>query len=106
MDLCFSSGLSFNMLFSSLSLGFYKPDPNSYKKGLELVKLGPEEVVMVAAHVYDLPGEQKFGMKTIYIHRWTHDTDEDMNKVKREFDVFLENMEELPATIKKMNEGS
>jgi 2-haloalkanoic acid dehalogenase type II len=106
MDLCRSSGLSFNMLFSSLLLGFYKPDPRSYKKALELVKLGPDEVVMVAAHAYDLRGAQKCGIRTIYIHRWSDDSDEDMDKVRTEFDVFLENMEELPATIKKMNEAA
>ncbi|CZR67690.1 related to hydrolase (HAD superfamily) [Phialocephala subalpina] len=104
MDLCRSSGLNFSMLFSSLLLGFYKPDPKSYKRGLELVQLGPDEVVMVAAHAYDLRGAQKCGLRTAYIHRWSDDTDEDMEKVKTEFDVFLENMEELPATIKKMNE--
>jgi 2-haloalkanoic acid dehalogenase type II len=104
MDLCRSSGLNFSMLFSSLLLGFYKPDPRSYQKALELVKLGPDEVVMVAAHAYDLRGAQKCGMRTIYIHRWTDDTDEDMEQVKTEFDVFLGNMEELPATIQKMNE--
>ncbi|KAH8893612.1 HAD-like protein [Thozetella sp. PMI_491] len=105
MDLCRSSELSFSMLFSSLLLGFYKPDPRSYKKALELVKLDSDEVVMVAAHAYDLRGAQKCGMKTIYIHRWTDDTDEDMNKVMTEFDAFLENMDGLPETIMKMSEG-
>ncbi|KAF2674459.1 HAD-like protein [Microthyrium microscopicum] len=103
MDLCRSSGVQFSMLFSSLLLGFYKPDPRSYKKALELVNFGPDEVVMVAAHAYDLRGAQKAGMRTIYIHRWSDDTDEDMEKVKTEFDVFLEDMVELPATIEKWN---
>ena len=105
MDLCRSSGLSFSMLFSSLLLGVYKPDPRAYQKGLELVQLGPDEVVMVAAHAYDLRGAQKCGMRTIYVHRWTDDTDEDMEKVKGEFDVFLDDMDELPATIRKWNEA-
>ena len=61
-----------------------------------------EEVVMVAAHAYDLRGAQKTGLKTIYIHRWTDDVDEDMEKVKTEFDVFLEDMKDLPSVIARI----
>ncbi|KAJ5602264.1 HAD-like domain-containing protein [Penicillium lagena] len=102
LDLTRSSGLGFNMLFSSQLLGVYKPSPEAYKKALQLVKLQPEEVVLVAAHAYDLRGAQSVGMKTIYIHRWTDDIDEDMEKVRKEFDVFLENMERLPAAISRI----
>lgn len=99
LDLTRSSGLNFNMLFSSQLLGVYKPDPEAYNKALQLVKLQPEEVVLVAAHAYDLRGAQNVGMKTIYIHRWTDDIDENMDKVKEEFDVFLEDMKGLPTAI-------
>jgi 2-haloalkanoic acid dehalogenase type II len=102
LDLTRFSGLNFNMLFSSQLLGTYKPDPEAYNKALRLVKLRPEEVVLVAAHAYDLRGAQNVGIKTIYIHRWTDDVDEDMDQVRGEFGAFLEGMEELPATIRKM----
>ncbi|KAF4455796.1 haloacid dehalogenase, type II [Fusarium austroafricanum] len=102
LDLTGFNGLHFNMLFSSQLLGVYKPDPEAYNKALRLVKLKPEEVVLVAAHAYDLRGAQNVGMKTIYIHRWTDDVDEDMDKVRGEFGAFLEGMEELPATIAKL----
>ncbi|KAJ3541381.1 hypothetical protein NM208_g4637 [Fusarium decemcellulare] len=102
LDLTRSSGLTFNMLFSSQLLGLYKPNLDAYKKALQLVKLGPDEVVMVAAHAYDLRAAKKCGMKTVYIHRWTDDVDEDMEKVKQEFDVFLEGMEELPGVIERI----
>lgn len=99
LDLTRSSGLSFNMLFSSQLLGVYKPSLEAYEKALKFVKLQPEEVVMVAAHAYDLRGAQRAGMKTIYIHRWTDDVDEDMEKVKTEFDVYLEDMGNLAEEI-------
>ena len=102
LDLTRSSGLNFNMLFSSQLLGYYKPRPEAYQRGLDLVKLKPEEVVLVAAHAYDLRGAQKVGMRTIYVHRWTDDVDEDMDKVKDEFDIFLEDMTELPAAIGRL----
>ncbi|GKT56156.1 haloacid dehalogenase [Colletotrichum tofieldiae] len=99
LDLTRFSGLKFDMLFSSQLLGVYKPSPDAYNKALDLVKLKPEEVVLVAAHAYDLRGAQKAGLKTVYVHRWTDDVDEDMDKVKLEFDAFLEDMEDLPSVI-------
>jgi 2-haloacid dehalogenase len=90
------------MLFSSQLLGVYKPSPEAYQKALQLVKLQPEEVVLVAAHAYDLRGAQNVGLKTIYVHRWTDDIDEDMEKVKTEFDFYLENMETLPDVITQL----
>lgn len=102
LDLTRSSELNFNMLFSSQLLGVYKPSIDAYEIALQLVKLQPDEVVMVAAHAYDLRGAQKAGMKTIYIHRWTDDIDENMGQVKTEFDAFLEDMADLPSVISKM----
>ncbi|KAI8652048.1 hypothetical protein LRP88_11045 [Fusarium phalaenopsidis] len=99
VDLTRFSGLRFNMLFSSQLLGVYKPNLAAYKKVLELLKLEPEEVVMVAAHIYDLRGAKQCGMKTIYIHRWTDDVDEDMEVIKKEVDIFLEDMNSLPSAI-------
>ncbi|WYZ33771.1 hypothetical protein EsH8_I_000047 [Colletotrichum jinshuiense] len=103
LDLTRSSGLNFNMLFSSQLLGVYKPNPDAYQKALQLVKLQPEEVVLVAAHAYDLRGAQKVGLRTVYVHRWTDDVDEDMEKVRTEFDVFLEDMRDLPAAISSIS---
>lgn len=99
LDLCKSSGLKFDMLFSSELLGVYKPAPKSYRKTLELVNVKPEESVMVAAHAYDVRGGREAGMKTIYIHRWTDDIKEDVERVKGENDFFLEDMTSLAEVI-------
>ncbi len=103
LDLVRASGLGahFAMLFSSELLGVYKPDRRAYDKALELVRVRPEEVVMVAAHAFDLRGAKAVGMKTVYIRRWTDDIDEDMENVSSEVDVFLENMDTLPEIIAK-----
>ena len=102
LDLCKSSGLKFNMLFSSQLLGVYKPAPESYRKALELVNVEPEETVMVAAHAYDTRGGKEAGMKTVYIHRWTDDINEDMEVVKGEHDVFLEDMTQLAQVVGRL----
>ncbi|KAF4841465.1 hypothetical protein CGCSCA4_v009372 [Colletotrichum siamense] len=94
------------MLFSSQLLGLYKPNLGAYRKALDLIDAKAEEVLMVAAHAYDLRAAKDLGMKTIYIHRWTDDIDEDMVEVKNEFDVFLEGMQNLPDAIKKVSGGS
>ncbi|KAK9319167.1 HAD-like domain-containing protein [Lipomyces orientalis] len=102
LDLCKSSGLSFNMLFSSQLLGVYKPAPESYREVLRLVNVKPGEAVLVAAHAYDTRGAKEAGMKTVYIHRWTDDINEDMEIVKGENDFFLEDMTNLAAVIKQL----
>lgn len=102
LDLCKSSGLSFDMLFSSELLGVYKPAPRSYRKTLELVKVKPEESVMVAAHADDARGGKEAGMKTVYIHRWTDDINQDMEVVKGENDFFLEDMTGLAEVIGRL----
>lgn len=102
LDLCRSSGLAFNMLFSSELLGVYKPAPESYRKTLQLAKVTPAESVLVAAHAYDLRGGKEAGMKTVYIHRWTDDIKEDMEVVRGENDFFLEDMTNLVAVIVRL----
>ncbi|KAI0845138.1 HAD-like protein [Daldinia vernicosa] len=91
LDLVRSSGLEgiFSLLFSSELLGVYKPAPEAYEKALGLVKVRPDEAVMVAAHAYDLRAAKALGMNTVYVYRWTDDRSEDMDVVRRENDVFL-----------------
>lgn len=63
------SSLKFDMLFSSELLGWYKPAPEDYHKALQLLKLRPEECVIMAAHTYNLRGVKAIGMKTVYVRR-------------------------------------
>ncbi|KAI6082118.1 HAD-like protein [Hypoxylon rubiginosum] len=105
LDLARSSGLGhvFSMLFSSELLGVYKPAPEAYEKALGLVRVRPDEAVMVAAHAYDLRAARRLGMHTVYVYRWTDDTTEDMDVVRRENDAFLgeeeKGMQGLPTAI-------
>lgn len=89
LDLARSSGLKFDMLFSSQLLGETKPDPEMYKKAMKLVDVAPEESLMVAAHAYDLRAAKKVGVQTVYVRRWTEDTKQDMRKVEEDVDLFL-----------------
>ena len=102
LNLVRSSGLKFDMLFSSELLGCYKPAPENYRRALELLKLRAEDCVTVAAHAYDLRGAKAVGMKTVYIWRWTDDVREDQEVIRRENDAYLEGMRELDEAISKL----
>ena len=102
LNLIRSSGLKFDMLFSSELLRCYKPAPENYQKVLDLLKLRPEECVTVAAHAQDLRGAKAVGMKTVYVRRWTDDVREDQEQVKRENDAYLEDMTELEGVIARL----
>lgn len=102
LDLCRSSGLHFDALFSSQLLGVYKPALESYTKVLEFLKRKPEGCVMVAAHAYDLRGAKAVGMKTVYVYRWTDDIREHQEAVKEENEVWLEDMHGLVDAIERL----
>ncbi|KAJ9136637.1 (S)-2-haloacid dehalogenase IVA [Pleurostoma richardsiae] len=105
LDLVRSSGLDFDMLFSSELLGVAKPTPTVYRKAIGLVKVDrPNHAVMVAAHAYDLRAAKEVGMKTIYIRRWTDDLDEvDLERIGHENEGnILGGFEELAETIKRL----
>lgn len=90
LDITKSSGLNFDMLFSSELLGMTKPDPAIYHLAMQLLRRLPSECIMVAAHAYDLRVAKKVGMKTVYLQRWTEDLHEDMAAVKAENDLFID----------------
>jgi 2-haloacid dehalogenase len=49
----------------------YKPDPGTYLGACELLKTAPPEVMLVAAHNYDLKAAQSHGLKTAFVARPT-----------------------------------
>lgn len=101
VDLVKAAGLrgSFDGLFSSELLGVIKPAAESYEKCLGLLRLRPEECVMVAAHAYDTRGAKAVGMRTVYVYRWTDDVREDQEVVRAEHDAYLEDMEGLVEAV-------
>ena len=47
----------------------YKPDREVYVSAYEYLDLKPEEVMMCAAHIYDLQAARSVGLRTAFIHR-------------------------------------
>ena len=63
------AGLPWDCILGAEVAKAYKPDPQTYLTGAELLDLSPERVMMVAAHQNDLLAAQKVGLKTAFVPR-------------------------------------
>lgn len=62
-------GLPWDAVLSAELFGRFKPDPAVYLGAARLLGLAPGQVMMVAAHPFDLVAAQRAGLKTAYIPR-------------------------------------
>lgn len=62
-------GLPWDCILSTELTRIYKPDPRTYVMAAALLGLKPEQVVMVAAHVFDLNGARQAGLRTAFVSR-------------------------------------
>lgn len=69
VDLARAGGLTFDCILSAELCRAYKPDPATYRMVPALLRLRPEEVVMVAAHADDLRAAAAQGLRTAYVAR-------------------------------------
>ena len=65
------AGLPWDLIMSAELFAHYKPDPETYLGAARLLCLPPGEVMMVAAHNYDLKAARKLGLKTAFVARPT-----------------------------------
>ena len=63
------AGLPWDLVLSAELTRHYKPDPETYLMPPLLLDLEPEQVMMVAAHVYDLRSARNNGLRTAYVPR-------------------------------------
>ena len=63
------AGLPWDAVLSAELFRHYKPDREVYLGAAELLGCDPAEVMMVAAHVYDLRAARSFGLKTAFVSR-------------------------------------
>jgi 2-haloacid dehalogenase len=57
------------MIFSTELFRRYKPHPDTYLGVGRLLGLEPEQVMLAAAHNYDLQAAQDLGLRTAFIPR-------------------------------------
>src|SRR5579864_3192366 len=71
VDMARYAGLPWDVIFSSDLFLHFKPDAEVYRKAVDLLWMPPENVLLVAAHNYDLAAARKYGMKTAFVARPT-----------------------------------
>jgi 2-haloacid dehalogenase len=65
------AGLPWDCVITAENARAYKPNPKAYRTAMELLGLAPAQVMMVAAHNYDLHAARALGMRTAFIPRPT-----------------------------------
>ena len=65
------AGLPWDVILSAELFEHYKPDPETYLGAAKLLCLQPGEVMMVAAHNFDLLAAHSLGLKTAFVARPT-----------------------------------
>jgi 2-haloacid dehalogenase len=63
------AGLPWDCILSSELARHFKPDPEVCRMAAELLDLRPEQIMMVAAHKYDLRAAQQEGFRTALVER-------------------------------------
>jgi 2-haloacid dehalogenase len=69
VDLARHGDLRFDCLLSAEMARVYKPAPEVYLTGARLLGLAPDEVMLVAAHPFDLKGARRAGLRSAFIDR-------------------------------------
>ena len=96
-----NAGLPWDYILSAELSKHYKPDPEVYKNAVGLLGLHPYQVMMVAAHNFDLEAAKKIGMKTAYVHRpLEFGPDKDLEQISIEdFDFIAKDFENLAEIL-------
>jgi 2-haloacid dehalogenase len=71
VDVARHAGLPWDVLFCADLFQHYKPDPQVYLGACRLLGLPPSEVMLCAAHNYDLRAARALGFRTAFIPRPT-----------------------------------
>jgi 2-haloacid dehalogenase len=64
-------GLPWDCVITAENARCYKPHPEAYRTAVLLLGLRPEQVMLVAAHNYDLRAAQAEGLRTAFVPRLT-----------------------------------
>ncbi len=70
--------VEFDAIISVDQVGMFKPAPGIYRKAVQRLGCEPGEIMMVAAHAFDILGAQACGFKAAYVNRYrlpTEDSD-------------------------------
>ncbi len=82
--------ITFDAIISVDQVGAFKPSPGIYRKAIQRLECEPGEIMMVAAHAFDLLGAQTCGFKAAYINRYKLPTEDSEYQPEIIVDDFVE----------------
>ncbi|MYE06747.1 MAG: haloacid dehalogenase type II [Chloroflexi bacterium] len=68
--------ISFDAIMSVDQVGAFKPSPGIYRKAIQRLGCEPGEIMMVAAHAFDILGAQACGFRAAYVNRYRLPTED------------------------------
>jgi 2-haloacid dehalogenase len=100
-DLARHAGLPWDVILSSDLFRQYKPDPSVYLGAAELLDTSPANIMLVAAHNYDLAAARGHGFKTAFVARPTEYGRRQSRDLKAEadWDFVAKDFEELAGML-------
>jgi len=95
------AGLPWDCVITAENARHYKPAPEAYLTAIELLGLAPGEVMMVAAHNYDLAAARALGMRTAFVPRPTEYGPAQTTDLAAEsdWDVVVKDVEDLARAL-------
>jgi len=100
-DMAKYAGLPWDVILCADVFRHYKPDPSVYLGAVELLDTAPGNIMLVAAHNYDLAAARKHGMKTAFVARPAEYGSRQSKDFKAESDweFVVQDFEELAAKL-------
>lgn len=89
--------VEFDAIISVDQVGAFKPSPGIYRKAAQRLKCEPGEIMMVAAHSFDILGAQACGFKGAYVNRYQLPTEDSEYQPEIIVDDFVQLAERLLA---------
>jgi 2-haloacid dehalogenase len=101
VELARSADLPWDCVITAENARYYKPRPEVYRTAIDLLGLTPGEVMMVAAHNYDLAAARGEGMATAFVPRPLEYGVGQTTDLKPEsaWDVIAEDLEDLATRL-------
>ncbi|MBT8163462.1 MULTISPECIES: haloacid dehalogenase type II [Arthrobacter] len=96
-----SAGLPWDVVIGMDLLQVYKPDPAAYTGAAALLRLHPGEIMLAAAHNYDLQAARETGMATAFVRRATEHGPEQTTDLApaSDWDICVEDFTQLAQSL-------
>ena len=87
--------VEFDAIISVEQVGAFKPSPGIYRKAMQRLRCEPGEIMMVAAHAFDILGAQACGFRAAYVNRYKLPTEDS----EYQPDIIVDDFVELAAKL-------